>query len=86
MIRKIPYYFTPCVLAVIFLVVVIIKGLTDENLSEGWGMFIVEVALPYSGVVIIADIIARIFLKKDIITLWLVEILFLVLSLYIPKL
>jgi len=73
--KKALLYFTPCVIVIIMLLVMMISAYTEKEISGGWSMLAIIIFLPYLIALVITDVITRIVVKNNLKVLWLVEII-----------
>lgn len=66
--------FSPCILAALFSVVVIIMGLLKNKESDGWSMLFVALFVPFLVIMLLVDYQVKKSLKNDVLFLWLAEI------------
>ncbi len=82
MIKKWLFYLSPCVLASIFLLVIFIAAYIDKEHNGDWSMMPIVIGMPYFIGLIVIDIIVKFFCKRDLVKIWIIEIVILLLVVY----
>ena len=75
--------FSPCILASLFSVVVIIMGIAQSNESGGWSMLGAIIFFPALLILIAVDFVTKLLVKENTFTLWLIQSLLIVLGVFI---
>lgn len=83
MLKKILYFLSPCVVVILFCIVVMIVSWFQLEQSGGWSMLGVIIFLPVLIAAIIADLAVKLTLKKRLPYVWLTEIILLIIIYFI---
>jgi hypothetical protein len=77
---KLLYIFSPNILSILMLLVLMIHSLIEMESSEGWSLIGIIIAMPVAGICLLIDLLLRINLKlvniaftKKITILWVLE-------------
>ena len=79
------YIISPCVIVAVSLLFEIISSSVDRDHSGGWSMLGVIILLPILFVVIVADLVIRLLVKKQVLYLWLIETAVLLIAFLVYK-
>ena len=77
--------FSPCIIAVIFLLITIVWGFANKERTNGWSYLAVIIFVPYTIALLVADVLIKIFIKTKILYLWLAEIALIIISILLFK-
>lgn len=83
MLKKILYFLSPCVVVILFCIVVMIVSWFQLEQSGGWSMLGVIIFLPVLIAAGIADLVVKLTLKKRLPYVWLTEIILLIIIYFI---
>ncbi len=76
------YIISPCIIALIALIVGIIESLFDAHSSQGWSIIGVMVGVPFFILIIGIDFLLKMAIKRNVILLWSVEIILIIICFF----
>jgi hypothetical protein len=74
------FFLTPCIIAAVGLFVMMVDSIVFLKRSKGDSYTGIIVALPFFIVYLITDYLLRRYLKKNLVVIWVIEIIILILS------
>jgi hypothetical protein len=75
--------FSPCIIASVICLVIIISSLISINRSGGWSYLGVIIYVPCLFLFLIADVVAKAFIKNNAGSLWVIECMIIIVAIFI---
>lgn len=76
--RKWLYIISPCILAAVFSLFIIVSSYLSLNRSGGWSYLPMMIFIPVLFIMLVIDVFVKLITKKNVLYVWLIEIVLII--------
>ena len=79
------YIISPCIIAAVFSLLVIISSYLSVNRSGGWSYLPMMIFIPVLFIMLVIDVFVKLIAKKNVLYVWLIEIVLIIAVIFFYK-